>query len=82
MWQLHNLIKDSLPDKEEEYLIHETIKIMERITPSDFKDSLRIMYGDDFHVNKNPAEFAVLFVKGIKNNNLFSFVSFIKSVNR
>lgn len=82
MWQLHLNIKDYLPEKDEEYLINEIIKLFEKLPSSKFKEALRIIYGETFHINKTPAEFALLFVKGIKKNDVFTFESFIKGISK
>ena len=81
MWQLHKTIKDTLPKQDEEYLIMEVIKMMENMNNSIFKDALYAMYGDIVYTDKKPADMALMFIRGIKKNNLFSFDSFLKSMN-
>jgi len=77
MWKLYKSIKSGLSKKEELYLFDEVSSILGKITDAEFKDALRIMYGDDFHQNRLPAEFALMFVKGVKKNNIFSFAHLI-----
>ena len=81
MWQLHKIVKDTLPKQEEEYLIMEVIKMMENMNNVIFKDVLYLMYGDITYTNKTPSDLALMFIKGIKKNNLFPFESFLKSIN-
>lgn len=81
MWQLYKSIKNGIPEKEEEFLIQEISAILGNITDTEFKTALQIMYGDNFHHNRSAAEFALLFVKGIKKNELFSFASFIGNIH-
>jgi hypothetical protein len=82
MWKLHNLIKNSLPKEDEKYLIHEVIKLMDTLSVSSFKDSLLLMYGEGFQINKNPAELALMFVQGLKRNNFFAFSKFVQSLSK
>ena len=82
MWKLYKVIEPSLPDKDETYLFHEIQKIMENMTNSSFKDSLLFMYGEGFQINKIPAELAIMFIHGLKQNNFFSFASFVKSLSK
>lgn len=81
MWQLYKSIKNGIPEKDEEFFIQEVSAILGNITDAEFKTALRIMYGDNFHRDKSPAEFALLFVKGIKKNELFSFVSLLGNIH-
>lgn len=80
MHQLYLLLKPFLP-KEEKYLIHEIIKIMEKISPEAFIESMKILHGKNFDFNMNPGELVLKFVKGIKENNLFSYVNFVSGIN-
>ena len=81
MWQLYRSIKSGIPEKDEEFLIQEVSAILGNITDTEFKTSLRIMYGEDFHHDKSPAEFALLFIRGIKKNELFSFISLVGNIH-
>lgn len=78
MWKLYKTIEPSLPNVEKEHLVDEVIEILKKITQKDFISSLHFMYGKGVEKGKNPAEFGLLFIKGIKENKLFSFVEFIK----
>lgn len=80
MWKLYKTLEAGLPDKEEEYLITEVYRMLGKLTDINFKSALRLMYGDNFHHNLAPSEFAVLFVRGIKENNVFHLASIIKSM--
>lgn len=80
MWQLHNSIKAGLPEKDETYLIHQVMKVIEGITTPDFENALSIMYGKNFMQKYETSDFAVMFIKSIKKNNVFAFSSFIKEL--
>lgn len=82
MWKLYKTIKDALPEKDEEYLINEILQIMKGLTNSSFKDALLFMYGEGYQINKVPAEFAVMFIRGLKKNDFFAFSSFIQSLSK
>lgn len=82
MWKLYKTIKDALPEKNEEYLFHEVLKTMEKMTNSNFKDVLLVLYGDGFHNNQPTSKYALMFIDGMKKNNFFSFSSFVKSLSK
>lgn len=80
MWKLYKTLEAGFPETEEEYLITEVYRMLGKLTDTSFKSALRLMYGDNFHINLAPSEFAVLFVRGVKENNVFHFASILKSV--
>jgi len=81
MWKLYKTLKDGFPEEESEYLISEVYSMLGRLNDTAFRTSLEIMYGKGFHININPSETALLFVRGVKENNLFYFASTIKSIH-
>lgn len=80
MWKLYKTLENGFPEEESEYLISEVYGMLGRLNDTAFKTSLEIMYGKGFHININPSETALLFVRGVKENNLFYFASTIKSI--
>ena len=82
MWKLYKTIKDALPEKDEQYLLHEIQKTMEKMTNSSFKDTLLSLYGEGYQHNKVPAEFMVMFIRGLKQNKFFAFSTFIRSLSK
>lgn len=80
MWQLYKTIKPGLPEKDETYLIHQVMKVIEGITTPDFEKSLAIMYGKDYAEKYETSDFALIFIRSIKKNNLFAFASLIKEL--
>jgi hypothetical protein len=80
MWKLYKVLESGFPEEESEYLISEVYGMLGKLNDSNFKSSLRMMYGDNFHTNLNPSEFVVLFVRGVKENRLFNFASTIKGI--
>jgi len=80
MWKLYKTIESGIPEKEEPYLFHQVMKVIEGITTPQFEDSIKIMYGNKV-LKKQDTLFALLFIKGIKKNSLFAFSSFIKGMS-
>lgn len=81
MWKVYGLLESGIPKQDEKYFLHETIKIMEGISNYNFKQVLATFYGKNFYHGKLPIDFAILFVDGIKKNNLIDFVHFVRSIN-
>ena len=79
-WTLYLTLKAGL-DKEETLLIDEVIRIMERIDTASFKDSLGIMFGEDFPKDQSPIEFALMFTNGIKSTGILDFAHMIRGLN-
>jgi hypothetical protein len=79
--KLYFLLKPFLPEKEEEFLIHEVIKIMESISPEVFTKAMVILHGSKFNFKRNPGELALKFVEGLKESGLFAYVGFVKSLH-
>ena len=82
IWKLYKIIKDALPEKDEQYLLHEIQKTMEKMTNSSFKEVLLLLYGEGFQKNKVSMDFVLMFIRGLKVNNFFAFSSFIKSLSK
>lgn len=80
MWSLYNTLEGGIPEKQEVYLFDEILKIIQNISTYNFKQALRIMYGEDFPKDKNPIEFATLFAQGIKKTDFIVFVGIIKEL--
>lgn len=79
MWQVYGLLKSGLPKKEEEYLLHEIIKIMEGISTDDFKSVLNILKREK-DILETPLDAALLFTTGLRSNGFFSFVEFVQGL--
>lgn len=82
IWQFYKHTKSSLPETEKEYLVDEVIEILKKITKEDFLFALTLLYGSGFEKKKSPAEYGLLFIKGIKKNKPFLFADFIKSLQK
>lgn len=80
MWSAYLLIESGIQSANEKYLLHEVIKIMEGIRQTDFKKFLALFYGTEFYVGKNPGDFAVMFIKSIKQSNMILFSDLIKTI--
>lgn len=77
--RLYKVLEDSLPEKEEALLIDQLDKMLDKITPSEFMESLSILYKDTS--KKNDIELFLFLVRGLKENAFFEYARFIKSLN-
>ena len=80
MLELYNLLKDGVGENNN-YLVDEVFEMLEKITNQKFILSLQLLYKDFSSINKTPVEVALMFVKGLKTNNFFQFVDFVKALN-
>lgn len=80
MWDLYKLLDSGIPKQDEKFLLHETIKIMEGISTYNFKQALKIFYGENFAKDKNPGEFAKMFVHGIKDTGFIAFAHLTRNL--
>lgn len=71
-------MKHALPEKDEEFLIDEIDKILDKIEPTAFMESLSILYKT---IKGNNIELLLLFIKGLRENDFFEYTHFIKSLN-
>lgn len=78
MWSAYLLIESGIRNTDEKYLLNEIIKIMEGITTINFKRFLALFYGNEFYVDKNPGDFALMFVESIKQSGIILFSDFVK----
>lgn len=78
MHELYLTLKDCLPEQEEKLLIDEMKKMLERMSPAMFDKAYVIMYGKIY--KKISLRTSVEFIQGLKENNFFDYVSFIKSL--
>lgn len=82
IWRLYRTLKDGLVGDTKEYLVDESMAIMERIDTESFKSSLKQMYGEKInYLEKSPIDIATMFIKGIKKVQLLGFVDFIKALS-
>lgn len=77
--KLYILLKDSLPEKQEEYLMNEILYIMENISVEKFRDSINILYPK--LKTKNSLQIAQLFITGLSKNSFFEYVFFAKGLD-
>lgn len=80
MWQLYKTLEPNLSNTPEKYLVEEVKRILKSIDNESFKISLEVLYGKNFQVQRQPIEFAVMFLKGLKQNNLFAFSEEIRRI--
>jgi hypothetical protein len=72
-------LKPCLPEKDEEFLIDEMDAILDKITPEIFTQSLRLLKKD--FSKMGGIEVLTLFISGLKENDFFEYVHFIKGLN-
>ncbi len=79
MWRLHRALKDGLVgNRFHGYMLEEVIGLMEKIDIESFKNSLKLMWGDDVdYGSKTPVDLALMFTDGLKRNNAFEFFEFV-----
>lgn len=68
IWELYGLLGKSTG---KEYLIDEVINLMQSAKPGNIKRSIYLMYG--LVTIKNPLEYSLLLIQGLKKNNFFDF---------
>lgn len=71
MWKLYNLLRSGIENKK--YLLHEFVSILEKISEENFLDAMVVMYGKQI-MRKSPEDLGILFIKGLRETNFFSFV--------
>lgn len=81
MHGLYRLLSHSLPREEENYLIDEIDEMLNRIEPSALMKSFDILYKGSLH-KKNDLELLLLFIRGLKENDFFSYVTFIQGFSK
>lgn len=81
MWKLYKLLGLHPSKDDEEFLLNESLNILTGISTKDFLESMKIMYGKELNPKKSSIETAKLFVKGLRESEIFSFSQFIKGLN-
>ncbi len=77
--QLYLSLKDSLPEKEEDLLIDEIEKIMNKIDSISLTNSLKLLKKD--FSNKNGIEILTIFIEALKEVKFFEYLYFIQELN-
>jgi len=78
MWNLYNTLKSGIRKDRDTYLIDEVIYIMQMNNSFTIKKSIQIMYGDSKF--DNPLDVALLFSKGLINNDFLAFVDVLEGL--
>lgn len=74
-------MKHCLPVKEHQYLIDQIGEILDKAQDDTIMKCLEIMYGKDFG-KKSYVELLVLFIKGLRENEFFAYVNFVKGMSK
>jgi hypothetical protein len=81
--KLYLLLKDCLPEKEEDYLIDEIESVIERMqSPNTLFRAIEIMHPKKEVDAGNPLELIFLFTQGLKQNEFFEYTHFINGIKR
>lgn len=78
--ELYLLLKYTLPEKEEEYLIDEFDKILEKMTEITMDKSLELL-GIDAK-GKNGIQVLILFIKRLREIGFFDYAKFLQGLKR
>lgn len=78
---LYRLLEHSLPREEENYLIDEIDEMLSRIESSALMDSFDILYKGNWR-KKNDIELLILFIRGLRENDFFNYVTFIQGFKK
>lgn len=81
MWELHNLLKDSLKGDETEYLIDTVSNMLDRLSSHSFTSVMHLLYKKLDLSKANPVYVLTLFVRGLQANEYFNFSDFVKGLN-
>ena len=77
--EVYLLLEHALPEKEEAFLIDELDTLLDKAKPGTILRVLKVIYPDQLK-EKSDLSLFVLFVKGLRENNFFEYVNFIKKV--
>ena len=78
--ELYLLLRHALPKKEEAFLINEVEYILDHAMPGTLIASLEILYKNT-PKKMNGIVAAALFMRGLKENNFFSYVEFTRTLH-
>jgi hypothetical protein len=79
---LYLLLRSCLPEKEERYLIDEIGSMVGRMkSDGTLIRAVEIMYPKRNFDKKNPMELLALFIRGLNQNDFFSYVQFLRNMN-
>lgn len=78
---LYLTLKDSLPEREEQYLLDEVESMINRMKNGYvLVQALHILYPNKNINTDNPLELLVLFIRGLKVNDFFEYAYFIRGL--
>jgi hypothetical protein len=77
--RLYLTLKDGLAGTREVFLIDEVKKLILNNSEENFRLSLEILFGKEV-LGLNPGEYALLFVRGLKQNSFFAYVEFLNGL--
>lgn len=86
MYSLHSIhrlylvLKDSLPEKDSEFLIDEVDSMLDKMSVEKFLESLALMFPKKDFSKLPDVELLVWFIKGLKQSNFFEYANFVKGI--
>lgn len=79
--KLYLLLRHSIPEKEEPYLLNEIEKMVNMMEGEQVLIKAVEILFPKLKVNKdNPFELLLLFIRGLKYNDFFDYASFVKGI--
>lgn len=81
MWTLYGLLKNGVVEDEKEYLIDSVSNMLDKLSQHEFVSSMLLLYKNVNLKEVNPVTLVTMFIAGLKKNNFFDFVDFVKELN-
>lgn len=78
--ELYLVLQHALPKEDKELLVDETRYILQHARPGTLLSALKIMYRS-LPRKLNGITASTLFMRGLQENNFFSYVDFLRSLN-
>lgn len=80
--ELYLLLRSCLPEKDETYLIDEIGRMISGMKNGEtLIHAIEIMYPKKRLNKNNPMELLALFIHGLRQNDFFSYVQFVRDLN-
>lgn len=81
MFEFYSALKPGLPEQDEELLVDEIDRILDKLPKANFLTVMRLLYPNTDFSSRNAVEILIMFIRGIKTNNLFLFHEFMQGLN-
>lgn len=82
MWNLYLLLKSAIDNRElDDLLIDEIVNLLMLSPQGTLATCLGVFYNKVDIDNLNPLEAGLFFIRGIKENDFFNFVKFVRNIS-